>query len=85
MKAVKLAGVVAAMIAVLGLSACMEVEQTGSTSKKGTYQGKKDTPPWDSAPLAYGGPRWNKGDRASWETEIKQRNLSQNEDKRIYQ
>jgi len=85
MKPVKLAAMVAALVAMVGLSACMEVEQTASTSKQGKYQGKADTAPWDNAPLAYGGPRWNKGDKASWETEIKARNLAQNEDQRIYQ
>jgi len=85
MKSFKFAGIVAAVIAATGLGACMEVDQTASAPKQGKYQGKADTPPWDNAPLAYGGPRWSKGDKASWEDEIKARNLSQNEDKRIYQ
>ena len=37
-------------------------------------------------PLAYGTTgKWSKGDRTSWETQIKTRQLGQHEDKRIYQ
>ena len=85
MKSIRVAGVVAAVIAAVGLGACMEIEQTGAAPKQGKYQGKSDTQPWDNEPLAYGETRWNKGDKASWETQIKARNLAQNEDKRIYQ
>jgi hypothetical protein len=35
--------------------------------------------------LAYGSGKWTKGDRASWETQIKTRQLGQDEYKRIYQ
>ena len=85
MRPIKLAGVAAAMIAAFGLGACMEVEQTTTPPKQGKYQGKPDTPPWDSAPLAYGDAKWSKGDKTSWEAQIKQRNLAQNEGRRIYQ
>lgn len=86
MKPMRMAGVIAAAVAALSLVACMEVEQTAAAPKQGKYQGKADTQPWDNEPLAYGGaPRWNKGDKTSWETQIKARNLAQNEDKRIYQ
>ena len=53
--------------------------------KKGKYQGKPDTQAWDNAPLAYGSGKWTKGDRASWENQIKTRQLGQNEDVRINQ
>jgi hypothetical protein len=65
------------------LSACGEREQVAE-SKRG-YQGKRDTQPWENDPLAYGSGKWSKGDRTSWETQIKTRQQGQNEDKRIYQ
>jgi hypothetical protein len=71
------------LVALLGLAACVEREQVADF-KKGKYQGKPDTPPWDNAPLVYGG-KWIKGDRASWENQIKTRQLGQNEDVRISQ
>jgi hypothetical protein len=70
--------------ALLALGACSEREQVAQF-KQGKYQGKPDTRPWDNEPLAYGSGKWTKGDRASWETQIKTRQLGQNEDKRIYQ
>ena len=51
--------------------------------KQGKYQGKPDGRSWDNEPLAYGSAKWTKGDRASWESQIKARNDGQNENKRI--
>jgi hypothetical protein len=68
---------------IFALSACGEREQVAE-SKRG-YQGKRDTQPWENDPLAYGSGKWSKGDRTSWETQIKTRQQGQNEDKRIYQ
>ena len=45
---------------------------------------RRDTAAWNNEPIA-GGPKWNKGDRTSWEEQIKQRQLTQHEDRRIYQ
>jgi hypothetical protein len=75
-----------AVLLVAGLAACGERSQEPTTGERG-YQGKRDTLPWDNAPLAneYRGGTWNKGDRASWETSIKQRQLAQHEHRRIYQ
>ena len=75
-----------ALIAVYALVACGEREQVveQQPSEK-RYQGKHDSKPWDNDPLAYGSGKWSKGDRASWETQIKARQNGQNEDKRIYQ
>jgi len=76
-----------AVAAALGLAAlvgCMEVEQTGAPAKQGKYQGKPDADPWSNDPLAMG-PKWKKDDRASWEEQIKQRQLAQHEDRRINQ
>jgi hypothetical protein len=67
----------------LGLASCGEPEQVVAY-KQGKYQGKPDTRSWDNEPLA-GGPKWAKGDRASWENQIKERQLAQHEHKRIYQ
>ena len=55
--------------------------------KQGKYQGKPDGRPWDSdSPVVeLRGSKWNKGDRTSWEEQIKQRQLAQHEHKRIYQ
>ena len=73
------------LIAAFALSACGERQQVVEQSSEKRYQGKRDTKPWESDPLAYGSSKWSKGDRASWETQIKARQLTQNEDKRIYQ
>jgi len=74
------------VLVALGLAGCGESEQV-VVYKQGKYQGKPDTRAWDNAPLAaeQRGGNWNKGDRASWEAQIKNRQLAQHEHKRIYQ
>ena len=69
-----------------GLSACGEREQVAEVRSGDKYQGKRDGRPWDSAPLAqeFRGGKWTAGNRQSWEEQIKARQLSQHEDKRIY-
>ena len=67
-----------------GLSACGETEQV-VVYKQGKYQGKPDGKPWDNDPLAHSNAKWTKGDRTSWENQIKARADGQNESKRIYQ
>ena len=74
---------VAFAAAALLLAGCMEVEQTVSEKQAGQTV-KRDTAAWSNAPLA-GGPAWKQGDRASWEEQIKKRQLAQHEDRRIYQ
>jgi hypothetical protein len=81
-----------AVIAAVALAACGERDQEPMTQAgEKRYQGKRDTKPWDNDPLALaahspaGGGKWTKGDRASWETQIKARQMGQHEDKRIYQ
>ena len=63
------------------------VEQASAPggAKLGKYQGKPDTRPWENSPLAYESGKWSKGDKASWENQIKARQLGQHEHKRIYQ
>jgi hypothetical protein len=73
----------AAIVAALFVAGCGEAPQV-TVYKQGKYQGKPDTQPWSNAPLAYGDDKWNKGDRASWETQINKRVMGQNEDNRIY-
>jgi hypothetical protein len=74
------------MIVVLsGILGCGEREQVVEQQSEKRYQGKRDGKPWDNDPLTYGSGKWSKGDRASWETQIKNRQLGQHEDKRIYQ
>ena len=74
------------LAAALALSACGEKEQV-VVYKQGKYQGKPDNRSWDNEPLPadFRGGTWTKGDRASWEENIKKRQLVQNEYKRIYQ
>jgi hypothetical protein len=73
------------VLAAFALCACGEREQV-VVYKQGKYQGKPDNRSWDNAPLAaeFRGGEWKQGDRASWEESIKQRQLAQNEYKRIY-
>jgi len=70
----------AAVLVALGLGACGERDQV-TVYKQGKYQGKPDTKPWenDSTVNPYPGSKWNKGDKASWESAVKTRNLAQNE------
>ena len=72
------------LMALFSLAACGEKEQV-VVYKQGKYQGKPDGRPWDNAPLAaeWRGGTWKQGDRASWEEQIKNRQLSQNEYQRI--
>jgi hypothetical protein len=69
--------------ATLGLAGCAERDQIGASTR--AYQGKADNPSWNNAPLSYEQAKWTQGDRASWEAEIKTRQLTQNEYKRIGQ
>ena len=82
----KRAALALAVLAALGLAGCGESEQV-VVYKQGKYQGKPDGRAWDNAPLAaeQRGGKWNVGDRASWEEQIKNRQLAQHEHKRIYQ
>jgi hypothetical protein len=72
----------------LGIGGCGERSQEPVVDgSKRTYQGKRDTFPWDNAPAVaeLRGGKWEKGQRASWEEQIKTRQLTQHEHKRIYQ
>ena len=78
--------VVVALGFAAGLAACGEREQISEPQSEKRYQGKRDGKPWENEPLAgQPGGKWTRGDRGSWETQIKTRQLVQHEDKRIYQ
>ena len=74
------------LIAAFALSACGERQQVVEQSSEKRYQGKRDTKAWDNEPLGYAlnhGSKWSKGDQASWEQQLKARQLTQNEYQRI--
>ena len=76
--------ILSVVLAAFVLTACGEREQVAEGKR--TYQGKRDTRAWDNEPLGYAlnhGAKWSKGDQASWEQQIKQRQLTQNEYQRI--
>ena len=75
------------LVALLALAACGEREQIVEPQSEKRYQGKRDGKPWDNeSPIAeLRGGKWTKGNQASWEDQIKQRQLAQHEHKRIYQ
>ena len=56
-------------LAALALAACGQREQVAQAERG--YQGKPDSKPWEP------------GTRASWEAQIKRRQLAQHEDTRI--
>ena len=68
----------------MALAACMEVEQVTSLERQAGQTVRRDTAAWNNEPIAFG-PKWAKGDRVSWEEQIKKRQLAQHEDRRIYQ
>ena len=71
----------AIFVLAFGLAACGEREQVMEQQSEKRYQGKRDTKPWDNAPLAaeFRGGTWTKGDQQSWEEQIKRRQGWQNE------
>jgi len=81
-----LPAVLAVLLFAFGLSGCGESEQV-VVYKQGKYQGKPDSRSWENEPLPqeFRGGSWKKGDRTSWEEQIKNRQLAQHEHRRIYQ
>jgi hypothetical protein len=74
----------AAVVLAMGLGACGERDQV-TVYKQGKYQGKPDTKPWENDPgtSLYTTSKWNPGDKTSWESAVKTRNLAQNEYNRV--
>jgi hypothetical protein len=77
----------AVVLAAFGLAACGEREQVIQPVSEKRYQGKRDGKPWENeSPIVeLRGGKWTKGNQASWEEQIKIRQLAQHEHKRIYQ
>lgn len=73
-----------AIVLAMGLGACGERDQV-TVYKQGKYQGKPDTKPWENDPgtSLYTTSKWNQGDKTSWESAVKTRNLAQNEYNRV--
>jgi hypothetical protein len=71
---VKSAFVATAVVLAFGLAACGE-KPSVTVYKQGTYQGKPDNRPWESAPF--------NGSQADWDKAIKARNSAQNEYVRV--
>ena len=57
---------------VVALGACEKAQNTPSARKS-------DTKAWDAAQNAFVVPGWKNGDRASWESQIRNRTAGQNE------
>jgi hypothetical protein len=82
MKRIALLTMVGALLA-FGAAGCGEREQA-ALYKDGKYRGKSDTRPWDNASAGAGAGSWTKGDRETWENQVRSRNIaSQNEHRRI--
>ena len=75
------------VLVAFGLAACGERDQVIQPVSEKRYQDKRDGKPWDNdSPVAeLRGGKWTKGNQASWEEQIKIRQLAQHEHKRIYQ
>lgn len=71
-----------ASLGVAGLAGCSERDQT-ALYENGKYRGKPDSRAWDSAAPGYGAVAWEKGDRASWQRQVRARQDIQNENHRI--
>lgn len=65
-----------------GVAGCGEREQT-ARYENGRYRGKPDSRPWDNAPPANGSAAWAKGDHVTWENQVRSRQQTQNENRRI--
>ena len=63
-----------AAIALVAIAGCGE-KPTVTIYKQGTYQGKPDNQPWQSAPF--------NGNQGEWDKAIKARNIGQNEYVRV--
>lgn len=60
--------------AVAVLAACSERDQSQAASAR-----KPDTQPWQAAPTPYTAKGWTAGDKANWETQLRNRGQTQNE------
>ncbi len=65
---------IAALLAVLALSACGERDQTLAAGRH-----KSADQPWQGAKNGFVDPAWKPSDKASWEARLRQRAQTQNE------
>jgi hypothetical protein len=65
-----------------GVAGCGERDQS-VRYQNGKFRGKPDSRPWDNAPPSYGAAAWAKGDRESWEDQVRSRQQTQSENHRI--
>ena len=66
--------VTTALLAMLGLSACGERDQSLSANRH-----KSSDQPWQGAQNPYVVKTWTPGDKAAWETQLRSRAQTQNE------
>ena len=64
------------------LAGCGERDQT-TRYENGKFRGKPDTRPWDNAPPPYGSAAWAQGNHDTWENQLRSRQQTQNEHRRI--
>ncbi len=81
MKARTVASLAGALTLATGLAACSERPQTIGDRTAGTTV-TRDTRPWQGEPLTFQA-GFTRGDKASWEDSLKQRQQGQNEYVRI--
>ena len=76
------ASVLMGVVFAAGVAGCGERDQS-VRYQDGKFRGKPDSRPWDNAPPANGAAAWTKGDRESWEDQVRSRQQTQNEYRRI--
>lgn len=74
--------VVTGILLAAGVAGCGERDQS-ARYENGRYRGKPDSRPWDNAPPANGPAAWAKGDHVTWENQVRSRQQTQNENRRI--
>ena len=76
------ASVLMGVVFAAAVAGCGERDQS-VRYQNGKFRGKPDSRPWDNAPPTYGTAAWSKGDRDAWENQVKDRQQTQNEYRRI--
>jgi len=66
--------IVLTLMLVAALAACSERDQSQAARAR-----KPDTEPWQAAPTAYTVKGWTSGNKANWETQMRNRAQTQNE------
>ncbi len=71
------------VVALAALAAGCGEKSQDAPLKSGKYQGKPDTRPWEGDKLAFDSGNFKRGDKAAWESALKDRAQAQNESVRI--